>query len=102
MIPRPPRSTLFPFTTLYRSLGRLPLLARDRRRVGAPVPQAALEHVRVLRAVREPGPGRGRPARADGARPLDPLAARDRKSTRLNSSHANTSYAAFCFKKYQI
>ena len=60
---------------LEAALGRLPLLARDGRRVGAPVPEAALEHVRVLRAVREPERARAA-AGGDRARPLDPLAAR--------------------------
>src|SRR3712207_8960157 len=82
MIRRPPRSTLFPYTTLFRSV-------RD-------------------------GPGRGHDAQGDQEvhplhRRLAPGAARlradlhdrraDRKSTRLNSSHANISYAVFCLKK---
>src|SRR2546430_13303906 len=66
MIRRPPRSTLFPYTTLFRS-----------RRSGAAT-----------------GDG-GRSGRAAGARHL----ARDRKSTRLNSSHSQISYAVFCLKK---
>src|SRR3712207_7228941 len=85
MIRRPPRSTLFPYTTLFRS-GRGVRIrrrggGRDRRRTnGRGV------HVRV----------RGRHTRTLGAgRP----AARDRKSTRLNSSHANISYAVFFLKK---
>src|SRR3712207_8596941 len=82
MIRRPPRSTLFPYTTLFRSLRR-----GDR-------PECTL----VLRA----GDADHRPG-ADGA-PLQrrvALAAdvRDRKSIRLNSSHANISYAVFCLKK---
>src|SRR6266480_5216089 len=69
MIRRPPRSTLFPYTTLFRSrIGR-----RARR-------------ARPCRA----GPPRGRHA-ASGRR--------DRKSTRLNSSHMSISYAVFCLKK---
>src|SRR3712207_8194824 len=79
MIPRPPRSTLFPYTTLFRSR------ARDAVRARHP-------HLRDRDAVH--------------ARPLgDPVAeaahAPDRKSTRLNSSHANISYAVFCLKKKQ-
>ena len=58
---------------LEAALGRLPLLARDGRRVGASVPEAALEHVRVLRPVRERERARGGVAR-DRARPVDPLA----------------------------
>src|SRR3712207_9202534 len=90
MIRRPPRSTLFPYTTLFRSCDvtacELDPRARDDRQV----------------------PVREHPAR-DVVRPLplggilagelvveDPL---DRKSTRLNSSHANISYAVFCLKK---
>src|SRR5215216_7607881 len=65
MIRRPPRSTLFPYTTLFRSR------ARSRRAARA--------------------------ARAGGRRP--PRRARDRKSTRLNSSHQIISYAVFCLKK---
>src|SRR5258705_2357053 len=73
MIRRPPRSTLFPYTTLFRSLdGRDPARRRDRL-----PPAAAL------------GPARG-------GLPDDPG---DRKSTRLNSSHLGISYAVFCLKK---
>src|SRR3712207_8577339 len=93
MIRRPPRSTLFPYTTLFRSLGadHVPLL----------VPREG-----VRQAHRAPR----RDARLGGAGArLDPGAAhgrlalharlQDRKSTRLNSSHANISYAVFCLKK---
>src|SRR5947209_18592889 len=65
MIGRPPRSTLFPYTTLFRSV--LALLQADR------------VHHRLALDALEPG--------------------KDRKSTRLNSSHANISYAVFCLKK---
>src|SRR2546422_2793140 len=77
MIRRPPRSTLFPYTTLFRS--RAPGGGRPAR--GGPA-HRGLPH----RAV----PDRGAP---------DPGARRDRKSTRLNSSHGYISYALFCFKK---
>src|SRR3712207_8263092 len=87
MIRRPPRSTLFPYTTLFRSV-------REARR-------RAVEHGRG-RAGRHGDQGRARTraggARADPARGLRPGAA-DRKSTRLNSSHANISYAVFCLNK---
>src|SRR5438876_5745126 len=77
MIRRPPRSTLFPYTTLFRSL-------RVYRRADARDPP-----------VRAP-PHLGEPADLDGVRhPFD----RDRKSTRLNSSHPSISYAVFCLKK---
>src|SRR2546426_4435307 len=78
MIRRPPRSTLFPYTTLFRSRGAArgrggPLHARDRRAAGLPA-----QH--------------GEDAPLPGGRG-------DRKSTRLNSSHLVISYAVFCLKK---
>src|SRR5258708_25343976 len=86
MIRRPPRSTLFPYTTLFRSRdGEVQevhaALSPD------PVPESppAQPHVR---------PGNGDLRAADAAR-----AGRDRKSTRLNSSHQIISYAVFCLKK---
>src|SRR2546429_3853723 len=78
MIRRPPRSTLFPYTTLFRS-------APERFAVGA-------LHDAVVR-VETPGVENGRDARAQ------PLVLVDRKSTRLNSSHGYISYAVFCLKK---
>src|SRR3712207_8148564 len=85
MIRRPPRSTLFPYTTLFRSLG----IAREGR-LG---PQAeALHHPRSEALEQHVGP-RGEVEAGLGAGGLD------RKSTRLNSSHANISYAVFCLKK---
>src|SRR5256886_10816700 len=69
MIRRPPRSTLFPYTTLFRS--------RDRRTGGR---EAQREHRGVT----------------------VPRRRRDRKSTRLNSSHSQISYAVFCLKKKKI
>src|SRR3712207_8699685 len=98
MIRRPPRSTLFPYTTLFRSL-RL-----DRPDTGEP----------RLR----PGSGQNGPQQQDGqngaktltiAMPFTRtwsisyvLGRLDRKSTRLNSSHANISYAVFCLKKNRL
>src|SRR3712207_9025097 len=81
MIRRPPRSTLFPYTTLFRSA----LAEEELRR-------------EIARYERE------------GVTPLDfgprirchPAKVKDRKSTRLNSSHANISYAVFCLKKKKI
>src|SRR3712207_8641648 len=82
MIRRPPRSTLFPYTTLFRSardvavhqvLGRAPAEGHDD-------PAAEICRVEAVAVL---------------FRPLE----RDRKSTRLNSSHANISYAVFCLKK---
>src|SRR3712207_8220012 len=83
MIRRPPRSTLFPYTTLFRSGGVL----RGGRRGGAPAGPDV-----------EGGRGRLQRRRARDRRHLQRLHA-DRKSTRLNSSHANISYAVFCLKK---
>src|SRR3712207_7155658 len=95
MIRRPPRSTLFPYTTLFRS-HRLP------RRAGAlTVPPPVVSGLRPP-AIHRAGHGRCVHLRERSpARPLarPPLGARDRKSTRLNSSHANISYAVFCLKK---
>src|SRR3712207_7075095 len=92
MIRRPPRSTLFPYTTLFRSVFATKGLegSRDRLRSRAGRCAApALQHPSV--------------AALDGsAPPVQALSGRDRadrKSTRLNSSHANISYAVFCLKK---
>src|SRR3712207_7228282 len=81
MIRRPPRSTLFPYTTLFRSEGHLP--GRRPARLDLDHPQARDRRRGALR-----GGQRGQER-----------AAADRKSTRLNSSHANISYAVFCLKK---
>src|SRR3712207_7372951 len=91
MIRRPPRSTLFPYTTLFRSQVRLLVRPPDHRRPDPrrPDPDAALSLLH-LRPLHDLGGG------SDRARPPLP---RDRKSTRLNSSHANISYAVFCLKK---
>src|SRR5258707_9857705 len=85
MIRRPPRSTLFPYTTLFRSQQDL-----------QPEPDAWQRVLRAQHVVPHhhlQGPAAGRPGRP-AAGPC-----RDRKSTRLNSSHANISYAVFCLKK---
>src|SRR3712207_6965000 len=88
MIRRPPRSTLFPYTTLFRSAGAVGLRVRERR-AGA-LPGHAGGGAGGVGRVRG---GRRRRLRGAGRRPAD------RKSTRLNSSHANISYAGFCLKK---
>src|SRR2546426_3080114 len=96
MIRRPPRSTLFPYTTLFRSIVLEPGDERDVADglLGGGRVQEGLEHpsgdVAVLR-LRRPT----RPRRVEDMRRSRP----DRKSTRLNSSHLVISYAAFCFKK---
>src|SRR3712207_6932517 len=87
MIRRPPRSTLFPYTTLFRSArrfrvdvlgdGLIVLRARDEVEVQHALQDVLLAHLRALRI-------------------------QDRKSTRLNSSHANISYAVFCLKKKKV
>src|SRR3712207_9524650 len=81
IIRRPPRSTLFPYTTLFRS----PALRR--RDVAC-----------LLRRARPAAAG----APSGGRRRLQHGADRDRKSTRLNSRHANISYAVFCLKKKSL
>src|SRR5258707_5928550 len=85
MIRRPPRSTLFPYTTLFRS-------TPDR-----PLPSTAAIVQRKLGAVNAWGFDVA--AACSGFIYALITAAKDRKSTRLNSSHANISYAVFCLKK---
>src|SRR5438445_4175354 len=84
MLPRPPTSTLFPYTTLFRSAADLGITGKD--------------------VLLEQGGRAG--DRGEGGREVYELLdlgygrlRRDRKSTRLNSSHANISYAVFCLKK---
>src|SRR5256885_5428374 len=81
MIRRPPRSTLFPYTTLFRSRDRIAALRQELDRVDRLAVGDDLEM--DMRPRRQAG-------RSDGA---------DRKSTRLNSSHLVISYAVFCLKK---
>src|SRR2546427_6207085 len=81
MIRRPPRSTLFPYTTLFRSRGAI----RNRDVVDALGVSAATAH-RLLQALVLSGV-------------LERHGKGDRKSTRLNSSHSQISYAVFCLKK---
>src|SRR3712207_8470010 len=90
MIRRPPRSTLFPYTTLFRSHGPGELLSYLLLRLDHPVGANLVEYSGVDSA--------GRP-RHDPGHPDLFQCGRDRKSTRLNSSHANISYAVFCLKK---
>src|SRR3712207_7709232 len=101
MIRRPPRSTLFPYTTLFRSRGpgALRALAEVDMAVETPRLREQLRALaRVLGKVVLLDPRRGvRVARLLRRRALvGEDAHRDRKSTRLNSSHANISYAVFC------
>src|SRR3712207_7856567 len=85
MIRRPPRSTLFPYTTLFRSHDELGAAEIDPREIG--VVHQGVEQRAHHRHHRE-----GLAAQQSDER-------LDRKSTRLNSSHANISYAVFCLKK---
>src|SRR3712207_6862691 len=87
MMRRPPRSTLFPYTTLFRS-----------QRRPFPVELAGLLPALVLGGPGAVGLARLRPPAGPAPQP-PPGRAQDRKSTRLNSSHANISYAVFCLKK---
>src|SRR3712207_8946216 len=101
MIRRPPRSTLFPYTTLFRS-SLIPELASYNLHAWAgPVVQRLSTHVLLLGgpgcAGSDPGCGHGTTWQAM----LWWASHVDRKSTRLNSSHANISYAVFCLKKKQ-
>src|SRR3712207_7295374 len=95
MIRRPPRSTLFPYTTLFRSHGAASLPAStDGRTLPASLPPAGRSTFPaprpILLQLREED--------AMDEHEAEELL-RDRKSTRLNSSHANISYAVFCLKK---
>src|SRR2546430_6534673 len=90
MIRRPPRSTLFPYTTLFRSPRRAPEKRRGSRQH---LVQHAAEGVDVGARVERVLPARLLRAHI-GRRPHG-----DRKSTRLNSSHSQISYAVFCLKK---
>src|SRR3712207_7862038 len=90
MIRRPPRSTLFPYTTLFRSA--VLVGPRGEVAVGGPAqPGVAVEGPAAL------GAGVGQELLDQEAGVVG--VAEDRKSTRLNSSHANISYAVFCLKK---
>src|SRR3712207_8669646 len=96
MIRRPPRSTLFPYTTLFRSAVK----NRD------PAHEEAVSTVLASSGEPSAGAGRGMVSMRDEEMQriadragLDQRRTEDRKSTRLNSSHANISYAVFCLKK---
>src|SRR5438132_10903754 len=86
IIRRPPRSTLFPYTTLFRSCSRVVPSGWHELQDSSRLKRVALD--------RTPGPAG---LAADSA--ADRLTERDRKSTRLNSSHTVISYAVFCLKK---
>src|SRR2546422_6772996 len=88
MIRRPPRSTLFPYTTLFRS-------HEDVEELALAAPQDTFAEV----ARSELKDRLGQAIRTLPARQREALVLRDRKSTRLNSSHGYISYAVFCLKK---
>src|SRR5438132_9015654 len=93
MIRRPPRSTLFPYTTLFRSRAEevvAALVARLHEAANLPECECDVD-VGVQRTFAG--------YRLAGGRPVVRAAERDRKSTRLNSSHTVISYAVFCLKK---
>src|SRR2546428_8341274 len=83
MIRRPPRSTLFPYTTLFRSIAFTTLVIG----LAAPVQRATAQYYAIYGPSSVPAPY------------APPPRAEDRKSTRLNSSHDQISYAVFCLKK---
>src|SRR3712207_8193853 len=94
MIRRPPRSTLFPYTTLFRSIF---FCVNNQWAISTPISRQMATETIAEKAAAYGMPG----IRIDG---FDPIACwkatkEDRKSTRLNSSHANISYAVFCLKK---
>src|SRR3712207_7412162 len=96
MIRRPPRSTLFPYTTLFRSVDP------HVKRILEILDQTRGQFLPALQS--NPAALRDMPNRWAADIPEGPTMAvlEDRKSTRLNSSHANISYAVFCLKKKQI
>src|SRR2546430_11327187 len=96
MIRRPPRSTLFPYTTLFRSHDREgPLGVAGAQQLLVELADARFRHLV------DEAPALGDPPARDalGEERLERVRARDRKSTRLNSSHSQISYAVFCLKK---
>src|SRR3712207_6884590 len=97
MIRRPPRSTLFPYTTLFRSIGKHPDVCCD---------ASVVKHVKRQRDDRfkpiilnDVAPDVRLALASVTGEQRGPVVDLDRKSTRLNSSHANISYAVFCLKK---
>src|SRR5438477_3002573 len=91
MITPPPRSTLFPYTTLFRSIDQTNPVRTSRSTVGTMT--ELNDHLKLLfaRAAKLHCRGCGKPVVRDTSQ--------DRKSTRLNSSHMSISYAVFCLKK---
>src|SRR5688572_32137763 len=100
MLRRPPRSTLFPYTTLFRSQHRVAAQGRVEEADAAVVRGPHPGDVLVDRGARH-GPGVATVADDDDVRVVRHRL-KDRKSTRLNSSHSQISYAVFCLKKKNI
>src|SRR3712207_7528285 len=99
MIRRPPKSTLVPYTTLFRSVffdRRAQLFEKAHSRSGYRRPQSAQQPPRVVSERSQHG------GRSEAAEQHDHASDQDRKSTRLNSRHANISYAVFCFTKNKL
>src|SRR3712207_8783296 len=101
MIRRPPRSTLFPYTTLFRSrhLALCALDAADLRTLDQGSDNVREEQSVNSNSTQAQERNGEAPSNNDLDRSVQPT---DRKSTRLNSSHANISYAVFCLKKKKI
>src|SRR5256885_4101018 len=100
MIRRPPRSTLFPYTTLFRSSlgrGRLDSIGGAGAWDIEDLPATELQAVAQVQVLSE-----HEVARVEETNPVEGRPAEDRKSTRLNSSHLVISYAVFCLKKKTI
>src|SRR2546430_7749920 len=94
MIRRPPRSTLFPYTTLFRSRS-----APSRREAVPCVRHGAGRGPTSRRSFEPARRSSGHDERTRGTKPVNDGREQDRKSTRLNSSHSQISYAVFCLKK---
>src|SRR5688572_31040180 len=97
MIRRPPRSTLFPYTTLFRSFDGqtidLSAVKKASRQIGEALASKRAYHTVVVKSTVVPG------TTDSVVLPILEEASGDRKSTRLNSSHSQISYAVFCLKK---
>src|SRR2546430_6214128 len=98
MIRRPPRSTLFPYTTLFRSFCTIRGSARGRGTEAGGRPGSGCSRVQMPPAPASALTGLRREGYSCGDR-LVKCGEEDRKSTRLNSSHSQISYAVFCLKK---
>src|SRR5262245_64201885 len=100
LLPRPPRSTLFPYTTLFRSKRRKQMIeVKERPKARSETMALPIRKIGVIGAG-QMGAGIAHVSALAGFEVrLNDLSAEDRKSTRLNSSHLGISYAVFCLKK---